>query len=328
MIYPYSFCIPKNYIIRDVKKFNKKYDFVDNMTRNNKLYRFNANQEKEYHQSYQNSFFSITKKKAGWDSLRHYEIIANGCLPYFIDIKNCPENSLMLWNNDLKNLMFQIKTIRGVYPDHIDFNNFDIKHYINIRKKLINILRKKYTTHNMARYIIKTAGFNPEKIKKILYLVNKDKHQYKYHNLMILHGLKILYGNNNVIDYYKHKYLYKINTDQELKIRETIHGHGFTVCFLLDDTNENINRDEPHIFNEIKSHNYDLIFVSDIYCMFLKKRKKSSDIIIPPIWDYINKFYKKNEIILLDGADIHKSDLPHKLSDQGYNVFVRELSKY
>jgi len=39
--------------------------------------------EKDYYQSYQNSIFALSYKKAGWDSLRHYEILMNGCIPLF-----------------------------------------------------------------------------------------------------------------------------------------------------------------------------------------------------------------------------------------------------
>ena len=30
-------------------------------------------------------------KKAGWDCYRHYELLMNGCLPFFLDINDCPE---------------------------------------------------------------------------------------------------------------------------------------------------------------------------------------------------------------------------------------------
>ena len=43
---------------------------------------------------YKKSIFALTYKKAGWDSLRHYEILMNGCIPLFLDIKNCPPDTL------------------------------------------------------------------------------------------------------------------------------------------------------------------------------------------------------------------------------------------
>ena len=52
------------------------------------------NNETDYYNNYKESFFAITHKKAGWDCLRHYEILANGCIPYFPDIKQCPKNTM------------------------------------------------------------------------------------------------------------------------------------------------------------------------------------------------------------------------------------------
>ena len=40
---------------------------------------------------YSNSIFAITNKKLGWDCLRHYEILMNGCIPLFFNIEDCPK---------------------------------------------------------------------------------------------------------------------------------------------------------------------------------------------------------------------------------------------
>lgn len=50
--------------------------------------------EDSYYNMYQDSIFALTSKKGGWDTLRHYEIMANGCLPYFVDIEMCPKSTL------------------------------------------------------------------------------------------------------------------------------------------------------------------------------------------------------------------------------------------
>jgi hypothetical protein len=52
------------------------------------------NTEEDYHNEYNRSFFAVTCKKAGWDCLRHYEILMCGCVPYFIDLTQCPANTL------------------------------------------------------------------------------------------------------------------------------------------------------------------------------------------------------------------------------------------
>jgi hypothetical protein len=53
-------------------------------------YAFGPGQEEEYYQMYRDSMFAMTQKKGGWDCLRHYEIMANGCIPIFTGLNQCP----------------------------------------------------------------------------------------------------------------------------------------------------------------------------------------------------------------------------------------------
>jgi hypothetical protein len=57
--------------------------------------------ESEYYDDYARSLFAITRKKSGWDCMRHYEILANRCVPYFVDIEACPKNIMLTLNKDL-----------------------------------------------------------------------------------------------------------------------------------------------------------------------------------------------------------------------------------
>jgi hypothetical protein len=51
--------------------------------------------EEDYFADYQKSQFGITGAKAGWDCLRHYEIMGNGCMPLFENIHECPRHVMM-----------------------------------------------------------------------------------------------------------------------------------------------------------------------------------------------------------------------------------------
>jgi hypothetical protein len=46
--------------------------------------------EKQYYAQYESALFAVTTKKGGWDCMRHYEILANHCVPYFPDIEAKP----------------------------------------------------------------------------------------------------------------------------------------------------------------------------------------------------------------------------------------------
>ncbi|HLX61009.1 MAG TPA: class I SAM-dependent methyltransferase [Planctomycetota bacterium] len=50
--------------------------------------------EQKYYDDYGKSYFGMTKKKCGWDCLRHYEIMANACIPWFTDLSECPSQTM------------------------------------------------------------------------------------------------------------------------------------------------------------------------------------------------------------------------------------------
>jgi len=45
--------------------------------------------------------FGVTRKKAGWDCVRHIESIAAGCVPYFVDLEKMPQDTVKFCPKDL-----------------------------------------------------------------------------------------------------------------------------------------------------------------------------------------------------------------------------------
>lgn len=88
-LYPISFSFPTSKV-NFKKDKNKDKAFITPLDRKTYIY----NDEESYYNDYRESRFGITLKKAGWDCLRHYEILGNGCIPLFINIGNCPENTM------------------------------------------------------------------------------------------------------------------------------------------------------------------------------------------------------------------------------------------
>ena len=68
--------------------------------------------EDSYYDMYQTAYFSYTSKKGGWDTLRHYEIIANGSIPFFVDMEACPKYTL--WNFPKERAIQSKYTLGGV----------------------------------------------------------------------------------------------------------------------------------------------------------------------------------------------------------------------
>lgn len=79
---------------QELDRYNmtKTRDFAPVIPGNKKTYTFTS--EDSYYKSYATAYFGITMKKAGWDCLRHYEIIAAGSIPYFLNLAKVPHNTM------------------------------------------------------------------------------------------------------------------------------------------------------------------------------------------------------------------------------------------
>jgi hypothetical protein len=98
--------------------------------------------EQEYYNDYNKSYFGVTMKKAGWDCMRHYEILANNCIPYFTDLEDCPKQTL---TNLPKELLLEAKELA---------NNFEEQKYFIILNELFNYTKQHLTTQQLAQYVL------------------------------------------------------------------------------------------------------------------------------------------------------------------------------
>lgn len=90
---PIQFAIPKEKMVPEIPA--KTHQMSENVPgRGAQGYRFEN--EADYYRDYGQSYFARTRKKAGWDCLRHYEIMAAGALPYFERLEECPPRIMEL----------------------------------------------------------------------------------------------------------------------------------------------------------------------------------------------------------------------------------------
>ncbi len=89
--------------------------------------------EASYFRGYGEARFGVTTKKAGWDCLRHYEILGNGCIPLFLDVAECPNGTLASFPKE--RCLQVVREIDAgeppaeVYDRHIDyFRTFTEEH--------------------------------------------------------------------------------------------------------------------------------------------------------------------------------------------------------
>ena len=104
--------------------------------------RYTFDIEQEYYDDYNKSYFGVTMKKAGWDCMRHYEILANHCIPYFADLQECPKMTL---TNLPKELLLESKELA---------DNFDEQKYFNILDEVFEYTKTNLTTKTLAKYVL------------------------------------------------------------------------------------------------------------------------------------------------------------------------------
>jgi hypothetical protein len=143
-LYPISFAIPECKVNFRKNKI-KDESFITPMDTNTYIY----NSEKDYYNDYGEARFGVTMKKGGWDCMRHYEILANGCIPKFLDIDNCPDLTMSFFPKKLcSEVLIDLKSISptDVYDKYID--------------RFEDNFRKHLTTKALAKYVVETITKN------------------------------------------------------------------------------------------------------------------------------------------------------------------------
>ena len=296
-VHPINFSIPESKII--IQDSIKEKILSSLIPGNLNTYIYNT--EEEYYNEYKKSLFALTTKKAGWDCMRHYEIICNGCIPYFPDIKGCPKNTMTFLPKNLIEKGNELYHKCSKYETITNIPNSEIKECSNLMKELKTHLKDYLTTRKMADYILENS--NHANAKSILYLSGNIGPDYL--RCLTLHGLKDKLG-ASCHDFPKIPHMYKcenINCSH-------LYGMGFTYSKLLDDSHRNDELDKS-ILDDIISHKYDIV----IYGSYHRGM---------PYYNSVNEHYKPNEIILLCGEDLHNCNYTN-YAKKGHHVFVREL---
>ena len=200
MLFPINFAIPEEKICKDNNPIKTK---IMSSLIPDDFSTYIYNNETDYYNEYKKSYFATTTKKSGWDCMRHYEILANGCIPYFIDIEKCPINTMTLLP---KKKIIESNAFYNRIKNKNKLNEEDIYQYKILKDELFNYTKMNLTTIHMAKYILKKTNFND--VKKILYL-SGDLYP-DYLRCTLLHGFKKLLG-DNCHDYPKIPHIYKSN---------------------------------------------------------------------------------------------------------------------
>jgi hypothetical protein len=296
MLYPITFSIPEEKIVNSIPEKTKMLSSLIPGVLETYIY----NDEESYYNEYRQSLFVMTKKKSGWDCMRHYEIMACGAIPYFPDIEKCPSNTMALLPKDLfiegNELYNKIgnKSMTDLTSDELDETN-------DLINKLLEYTHTHLTTRKMAKYILEKTNYNH--VSNILFLSGKTTADYL--RCLTLHGFKQHIG-SQCHDYPVIPHIYKTDYIPYHKL----YGKGITFTNLLDPLLHNDILDHT-LEEDIKNKKYDIV----IYGSYHRGM---------PYYEWVSSIYNPNEIIMLCGEDIHDCDY-YKWVEKGHHVFVREL---
>jgi hypothetical protein len=88
-------------------------------------------------------------KKAGWDALRHYEIMGNNCMPLFHNLQDCPRWVMMRLP---KALLIKIMYFHLKEPKYLE------KEYDYLQSELMSHFKRFNTTYACAKYFQKEVA--------------------------------------------------------------------------------------------------------------------------------------------------------------------------
>jgi len=148
-IYPIHFAIPAEKI-GTIRPLKKTQIVASSDPRDKSTYIYTT--ERDYYADYARSLFAVTMKKAGWDCLRHYEIWANGCIPWFLDIDQCPASSCVnLPRAELSEALSLMDRPREYWdsePGHAT--------WLSLWERIHLKFSRYFTTERLAQYFLET----------------------------------------------------------------------------------------------------------------------------------------------------------------------------
>jgi len=132
--------------------------------------------ERDYYADMERAYFGLTWKKAGWDCLRHLELLAAGCIPLFTDIGSAPAGAVTFLPKRVLSLALRfpgVDRLSGVpgadrggadSPSTrdvvINLDGIDLVLYSLTVTALLDYTRRHLTSPRMAAYMLATMGID------------------------------------------------------------------------------------------------------------------------------------------------------------------------
>ncbi|CAK8987570.1 unnamed protein product [Durusdinium trenchii] len=118
--------------------------------------------EMEYKRMYRESRFGVTKRRAGWETMRIYEILACGSVPYIHAANEIPDAALVYVNKTLLRQAQQLVANAGQPPRDAfstpTVDSLDLTKYVALAAELLRHTQQHLTTEALAKYILTSYG--------------------------------------------------------------------------------------------------------------------------------------------------------------------------
>jgi hypothetical protein len=274
----------------------------------NSAYRFGAGEEHLYYGMYAESYFAVTSAKGGWDCLRHYEILAAGCIPTFTDLEKCPALSLVSYPKAL---------LKRATAELTPWHEQNKAAYYRYLDELLEYARTNLTCEALATYVVsKMATSIP--VRSVLMLTTDPSGNYfdvNYSREFLALGLRAKFG-SNFVDVPKLDVLYDT-------FQGNVRGHGYSYARLLPDDPRIV---RTNVAARIAKREFDLV-------VFGKVGLHDASLPRLPFWAEVSLAYPKERIAFIYGGDAMQTlsnpssaAMRHLLAHLPFGTcFVREL---
>lgn len=299
-ILPIQFCLDQSKFLPLRPVETKKHAFSPLIPGDTTTYIYDT--EEDYMNHYADCYYAFTWRKAGWDCMRHLEIIAAGSVPYFKDLAECPANIMTKFP---KALVLEAMHLPGVNETGIDFTLFNKHRYNELRRRIYNHAREHLTCASMATYVLDQVLLPWSVGVRVLYLSDCDKPDYMRCQLLI--GLKRLLG-IDCVDVLKIPHIYQSYTGDVTQL----YGKGMGYTRVIEN-DPYIERGRHYINRQIERGYFDLVIFGSMHRISHATCR------------HVRRYYDPSKIIYVCGEDYHDITQCMTHIKDNSTLFLREF---
>jgi len=227
-------------------------------------YRYDS--EEQYYKEYGSALFAYTYHKGGWDSMRHYEIMCNGGIPYFIGLADLPAHTMTKFPRSLVQSAMTMPGVSELGTVNLTEGGMDC--LMDVRLALLEYCRANLSTVALAKYFLQ--AMNKPQAKKVL-MIN-GRNQWEYLTDSLFHGLRVLLG-PGFVDVRKRTYMYSNHQEAARLEGFRNYGKGFSYAWSLHDY-KSVNRMLGDVAYSVSKRQFDVVVFGQLFRPIAEERRR------------------------------------------------------